>query len=178
MRASKKFILTLALAAVAYVLAQFYVDLPPRSIALDKSESWVAIEDQTASVRAALTYVCTSWRFRRTSVYLPLNGPVTELTARVESPSTWRQYPDGVVLFLAMQPNSRQTAEFSFRQPVSGRYVYTFTQARGWPFPPNLQVCHLDLPAGAQLNVQPDTTSTEGDRVLMTASGSGIEVTW
>jgi hypothetical protein len=180
---SRSALVTLALAAVAYVVAGFFTDLPPRGIYLDGSQSWISLSPGFVQVTGQLTYVNRSWRPRRTDVYLPFGeGDVKSFSA--PHAERWRRFPDGVVLSLALSSGQRYTFDFNFIQAVVGkRYDYRFTTARGWDFPPNLVELNVDADAALSLHlsVPPDQTKKQGDRTryrLPGDQGKGLTITW
>lgn len=139
--------LPIFLAAVAYVVGGYFVDLPPYGIWLDSSRSRIEVRDGQARVEAVLGYACTSWRPRRTQVYLPFSqdGPVSG----VEAGGDARVYADGVVLDLRLQPGERREVRLRFTQALQRKsFHYEFTASRGWPFPPSLVEYRVDGPVG------------------------------
>jgi hypothetical protein len=154
MGGTSKFLFSLVLGAVAYVVAGYYLaDLPPRGISLNRAQTSIRVEHEKAEIRTTLTYKCHSWRPRRASVYLPF-GPggseVTDFEGIVPATSRYQLFPDGVLLELVMKPDSEATVEFRYHQPwKDGRFVYRFGVSKGWELPPNLVTYEFDLPATA-----------------------------
>jgi hypothetical protein len=132
-----------ALAATVYVIAAFWVDLPPYGIWLEEARSQVRLQGSTAHVSVELSYRCSSWRPRGTVLYLPFSradglGPAREVRAEVEEGWTWEAFPDGVLLRLRMAPEARGRARFSFSQDCpTGVFRLPFPVTRGWSRPPS-----------------------------------------
>ena len=199
-RPSYRFAITLAVASLLYVIAGFFWDLPPQGIHLDSSESHVKLGRGTAEVRVRLKYVCTSWRPRRTDVYFPFcHAHGEEEVSHVDcnwQDLSYRTYADGVILFLAMEPHSSRTVEFSFRQRFTQkRFDCIFGQNRGWELPANLIDYTVEAPRDMRcaFSVQPsriveeDTEDVEKDEMKVAAikhymlpgdDGKGLTVTW
>ena len=185
MGGSRRFVLCLFLGAVAYVGAGYFLaDLPPRGISLNAARTEVRIDADVAAVKSNLTYKCHSWRPRRASVYLPF-GPsgdrIEDFRATVAPSSQYQEFKDGVLLELAMAPDTEQSFEFHFKQPLKEkRFVYRFSVSKGWPFPPNLISYELDLPAGPSYRfpahkVMTKPTKAPG-RMLYVLDGQGGDV--
>lgn len=178
-----RIVLPLALAAIAYVAVGFFVDVPPYGIWLESSHARISITPGRARVDGRLRYTCTSWRPRRTDVYLPFYtgrgvGPAEALRIDTSAGTTFDAYDDGVVLHLAMTPKSEQTVAFSFEQPLSGHeYRFIFSVARGWSIPPNLVTYEVDGPAGTRIEPSPTRPLPGGGR-LEGPAPEGVTVAW
>ncbi|MBI2266176.1 MAG: hypothetical protein HYU64_13545 [Armatimonadetes bacterium] len=147
-----RFGLPILLGAVIYFVAGYFVDIPPYGISLSESETRISLEGDLAGVDTYLTYVCHSWRPRRTSIYLPFSrnhgeGEAQDLKCEIPGPSTFRQYPDGVVLNLVMKPGTSTKVGFHFSQPLTRKkFSYIFSVGRGWTLPQNLVAHMIDVP--------------------------------
>lgn len=174
---SKKAILCLFLVGVAYVIAGFFTDIPPRGISLEGTRTVINLLDTEARIDTRLDYVCHSWRRRWTSVYLPFGEfGATGLEAVLPERASHQQFDDGVILHLAMLPDTRQTAEFRFTQPVRGkRFHYMFSLARGWPVPPNLVEYEVRAAPGRELRFSVPVEREEEVSGEMVYRMSGIQ---
>lgn len=186
---SRRFVATLLLSAITYVAAGSFVDLPPQGIALESTRSDIMAANETAHVRVSLTYVCTSWRTRRTSVYLPFahahgEGEAQNLTGTDLADCT--VYADGVILALTMPAGTRKNVEFEFEQATPRRqFEYLFGVPRGWTHPPNLIETTVETPDNARLR----TSAAGGDvrraeragwtrTTLVPEEGQGVLLQW
>lgn len=177
----RKHLLVLALGAVAYVVAGFYNDLPPRSVWLEGCHSRIEVMPKAVRVQTELTYVCTSWRWRRTQVYLPFarSGAVSEVVAEVDPLSSYQVLPDGVVVSLVMSPHSKQVARFGFVQGAEGSYEWRFGVSRGWPYPPNLRQFEVSAPSAFKLTFSAPVERREGETYRLSAdSEGGLKLQW
>lgn len=176
-------VLPLALAAVAYVLAGYFVDIPPYAIWLEGSDTVIEIDGSTARVETSLTYACTSWRSRRTSVYLPVShdhgeGDVGDFRSELEAGSSCTLYPDGALLHLSMSPRSRQVARFRFSQPLAKRaFRYVFSVGRGWSYPANLLRYQVVVPAAVEVrfSIPPERQEKMAGGLRVRYHLSGVE---
>lgn len=173
-----KVVLPFALAAVAYVLAGFQVDLPPYGIWLDGSRTVVRLEDRAAWVESDLAYRCTSWRPRGNTVYLP--GRVEDLQATVPAGWTWAAHPDGVLLSMSLAPGARETARFTFRLDCPDRVcAVDFPVARGWGREPLAADWEVVAPPGVTpWFSSPALPRGAGRWALPVPPGEGLVIRW
>lgn len=164
----------MALAAAVYVLAAFWVDLPPYGIWLESARSTIRFDGDLAEVAVDLSYRCTSWRPRGTVLYLPFAGPVRDLEARVEEGWTWEAFPDGVLLRLRMSPGTTGSARFTFRQDCPDRvFRLPFPVTRDWGRPPSPAEWRVAPPPGATVVPAPGRNG-----VVQGTTDQELEVRW
>lgn len=167
-------VLPLAVAAVVYVVAAFWVDLPPYGIWLEEARSQVRIEGDHAETTVDLAYRCTSWRTRGSVLYLPFAGSVQEVTGQVEEGWSYTAHPDGVLLTIRMQPGTTGRARFTFRQVCpEGVFRLDFPVTRDRGRPPSPATWRVEAPPGAQVRPAP---GREG--VVQGTTDQVLEVRW
>lgn len=154
----------MVLAALAYVLAMSWIDLPPYGIWLERAHSHVRLLGSTAEVQVDLQYRCSSWRTRGTVLYLPFwqaegVAPARVVGADLEEGWTWEAYPDGVLLRLRLSSETSGRARFTFRQDCpGGEFRLPFPVTRAWGRPPS--------PASWTVLASPDLTLQISPKLL------------
>lgn len=179
--------LPVALAAAAYVLAAFWVDLPPYGIWLESARSTVRLHGASAEATVELAYRCTSWRTRGTVLYLPFArslGAVREVRAEVEDGWTWESRDDGVLLRARMGPQTTGRARFTFVQDCpQRRFRLPFPVTRGSGRPPSPAEWSIQVPPGLQVDLSPappkgGTGLGAGIHLVQGTTDQVLEVTW
>lgn len=184
----RSIVLPLILAAAAYVALGYWIDLPPYGIWPDAVSYKLRLQPGQVSTDVHLTYVCTSWRHRRTTVYLPFTGApgqaaVENLEGQVTGGS-WERRPDGVLLFLSIPPKGKATAHFRYTQLCSDRtFRFDFPVVRGWDEVPPVTGSVVTVPTdlAPRFSVPVVRRKSDGQRTVFEVDGRAdrpLKVVW